>query len=178
MKDRILTISRSIDWLNESIGKSISWLTLFMVLVMFSIVILRYILNEGSIALQESVSYMHAVVFMLGAAYTLKNDSHVRVDIFYSKMSDRTKAVVNFMGNLLLLLPVCIFIVWSSWDYVMESWRLKESSREAGGLPWIYLLKTSILIMALLLILQAIADMIRNFFNIINPTITTNSDIA
>ena len=140
-----------------------------MVLVMFSVVILRYIFNEGSIALQESVTYMHAVVFMLGAAYTLKNDGHVRVDIFYSKMSDRNKAIVNFSGNLLLLLPVCIFIVWSSWDYVTESWRLKESSREAGGLPWIYLLKTSILIMAFLLILQALAGMMRNITHIINP---------
>ena len=159
-----------IDSINEHIGKTISWLTLFMVLVMFGIVVMRYVFNEGSIAVQESVMYMHALVFMLGAAFTLKRDGHVRVDIFYNRMSNRGKSLVNLLGNLLLLLPVCIFIFWSSWDYVIEAWRIKESSREAGGLPWIYLLKTSILIMATLLILQAFANMLRDISSIINKT--------
>ena len=165
---KIINTAHFIDSINEHIGKAISWLTLIMVLVMFGIVVMRYVFNEGSIAVQESVMYMHALVFMLGAAFTLKRDGHVRVDIFYNKMSKRSKSLVNLIGNLLLLLPVCIFIFWSSWDYVTEAWRIKESSREAGGLPWIYLLKTSILIMAALLILQAIANMLRDASNIIS----------
>ena len=167
-------ISNIIDFINEQTGRAISWFTLIMVLVMFSIVVMRYLFNEGSIAAQESVMYMHALVFMLGAAFTLKRDGHVRVDIFYSKMSNRGKSIVNFLGNLFLLIPVCTFIFWSSWDYVMEAWRIKESSREAGGLPWTYLLKISILIMAALLIMQAIADMLRNLLNIFsNPSTET-----
>jgi len=156
-----------IDSINEYIGKAVSWLTLLMVLIMFAIVLMRYAFNEGSIAIQESVMYMHAMVFMLGAAFTLKRDGHVRVDIFYNKMSERKRSIVNFLGNLFLLLPVCIFIFWSSWDYVLEAWRIKETSREAGGLPWTYILKTSILCMATLLILQAFADTLRNLLGII-----------
>jgi len=166
MTKSLLFFANSIDHMNDAIGKTVAWLTLFMVLVMFGIVVMRYLFNEGSIAIQESVMYMHALVFMLGAAYTLKHDGHVRVDIFYNKMSLRHKSIVNFLGHTLLLLPVCIFILWSSWEYVTESWRIKETSREAGGLPWTYLLKTSILIMAVLLILQSLAEMSRNLLNI------------
>jgi len=168
---RILTnTSNFIDLINEHIGKAVSWLTLFMVIIMFGIVLMRYALNEGSIAIQESVMYMHAIVFMLGAAFTLKRDGHVRVDIFYHKMSTRKRAIVNFLGNLFLLLPVCIFIFWSSWEYVLEAWRIGETSREAGGLPWTYILKSTILFMAILLILQAIADMLRNLLEIMSKT--------
>jgi len=176
MTKTIINLSNIIDSINEHIGKAVSWLTLFMVLIMFAIVLMRYAFNEGSIAIQESVMYMHAVVFMLGAAFTLKRDGHVRVDIFYNKMSERKKSIVNFLGNLFLLFPVCIFILWSSWDYVLEAWRIKESSREAGGLPWTYILKTSILCMAILLILQALADTLRNVLGIINNPNTKTLD--
>ena len=170
------TISHGISQINEWIGRSIAWLTLFMVLITFLIVVMRYVFNEGSIALQESVIYMHAVVFMLGAAYTMNADGHVRVDIFYSKMSERKKALVNLFGNLVFLIPVCGFILWSSWEYVFDSWELKEGSREAGGLPWVYLLKTTIIAMACLLIIQAIANILSNisqFFSKANKQQTT-----
>jgi len=171
MKKILISTSNFIDQTNEHIGKAVSWLTLFMVLIMFAIVLMRYAFNEGSIAIQESVMYMHAMVFMLGAAFTLKRNGHVRVDIFYNKMSERKKSLVNFLGNLFLLFPVCIFIFWSSWEYVLEAWRIKEASREAGGLPWTYILKTSILCMATLLILQAFADILRNLMGLFdNPT--------
>lgn len=156
------SISHLIDQLNKAIGNTIAWLTLLMVLVTFLIVVLRYVLNIGSIAMQESVLYMHACVFMLGAAITMQKNEHVRVDIFYRDMSIRAKALVNSLGILILLLPVCIFIFWSSWEYVQEAWRLKESSREAGGLPWIYLLKTTLLIMPALLILQSVSELLKN----------------
>ena len=146
-----------IDSLNEWVGRTVSWLTLAMVLVTFAIVVLRYAFNVGWIAMQESVAYMHAIVFMVAAAYTLKHDGHVRVDIIYQRCSTKTKGWIDFFGALLLLMPVTGFILWSGWEYVGNSWAIKESSRNSGGLPGVYLIKTSILIMAGLLILQGLA---------------------
>lgn len=152
----------TINHINEWVGKTISWLTLFMVVTTFIVVVLRYAFDLGWIALQESVSYMHAMVFMLGAAYTLKHNGHVRVDIFYQRCSDKTKAWIDCLGTLLLLMPVSGFIIWSSWEYVSDSWAVQESSRNSGGLPGVYLLKTTILFMAALLILQSIALFLQN----------------
>jgi len=152
------TIERFIDWT----GRSISWLTLGMVLVTFAVVVFRYVFDTGWIALQESVNYMHALVFLVGAAYTLKHNEHVRVDIFYCRLGPRGKAWVDFIGSLLLLLPVTVFIIWTSWAYVLDSWSVHEGSREAGGLPGVFLLKSVILLMAGLLILQALAMLLRS----------------
>ena len=143
-------------------GQLIAWLTLLMVFTTFAIVILRYGFEMGWIAMQESVLYMHALVFLIGIPYTLKYDGHVRVDIFYSKMSPRSKTWVNLLGTLLLLLPVTVFIAWISWDYVAASWQLREESGEAGGLPGVYLLKSTILIMTLLLFIQGISQLLFN----------------
>ena len=151
-------IARRIDSLNEGVGRAISWLTLAMVLVTFTVVVLRYLFNIGWIAMQESVTYMHAVVFMLGAAYTLKHSGHVRVDIIYRARGKRTQAWVDLLGALLLLLPVCLFIAWISWEYIAASWSVRETSQEAGGIPAVFLLKTVIMVMALLLVLQGISQ--------------------
>jgi TRAP-type mannitol/chloroaromatic compound transport system permease small subunit len=133
-----------------------------MVITTFIIVVLRYAFDIGWIAMQESVSYMHAFVFMLGAAYTLKHNGHVRVDIFYQRCSQRTQAWIDCIGTILLLMPVTGFILYSSWEYVADSWAIHESSRNSGGIPAVYLLKTSILLMAGLLILQSIALFLSN----------------
>ena len=151
-----------INQLNEAIGKLVSWLTLFMVITTFIIVVLRYLFDLGWISLQESVSYMHATVFMLGAAYTLKHNKHVRVDIFYQQCSHKTQAWIDCIGTLLLLMPVAIFIFWASWEYVSDSWAIQEGSRNSGGLPGLFLLKTTILLMSGLLILQSIALFLHN----------------
>lgn len=150
-----------IDSLSEWTGRAISWLTLAMALVMFLVVVLRYAFNTGSIALQESVSYLHAAVFLLGAAYTLKQGGHVRVDIFYQRMSARRRALVDTAGGALLLLPTCIFTLVISLPYVANSWRLLEGSREPGGLPAVFLLKTLIPLAMALLALQGVAHMAR-----------------
>ena len=150
-------LCNKIDALNERIGQFIAWFILAMVGVTFLVVVMRYGFNFGRIAIQESITYMHALVFMLAGAYTLKHNEHVRVDIFYQDMSSRNKAKVDFFGTLFLLLPFAIFIVWVSFTYVSNSWKLLEGSREAGGLPLVYLLKTLIPLMAILLILQAIS---------------------
>lgn len=147
--------------INEWFGRAASWLSLFMVLVTFLIVVLRYVFDLGWIWLQESVTFMHAALFLIGAAYTLKHEGHVRVDILYSGFGPRGKAWVDLFGSLLLLLPVCLFIFIISWDYVALSWELHEGSQEAGGLEGVFLLKSLILVMAGLLVLQGMAGAIR-----------------
>ena len=146
-----------IDQLSDWTGRLIAWLTLGMVIVTFTVVVLRYLFDWGSIALQESITYMHAMVFMLGAAYTLRHVGHVRVDIFYRRFGAKGRAWVDLLGVLFLLIPVTLFIAYVSWDYVASSWDLREGSREAGGLPGVYLLKSVIPLMALLLLLQGVA---------------------
>lgn len=164
----ILTrLASLLESLSELTGRGIAWLTLLMVLCQFAIVVLRYAFNIGWIAMQESILFMHALVFMLGAAYTLKQDGHVRVDIFYRKLGKRGKAWIDLLGTLVLLLPVNLFIFWISWDYVASSWALLEGSREAGGLPGVYLLKSSMLLMASLLILQGLAMLAHNLCTIL-----------
>jgi len=157
-----------LETINELTGRFIAWLTLLIVLVTFIVVVLRYLFDIGSIALQESITYMHAFVFMLGAAYTLKHDGHVRVDIFYRKMSAVKKAWVDLLGTLLLLFPVCLFIFISSWDYVTTSWSMFEQSGEAGGLAYVYILKTALLIMPVLLMLQGTAMVLKSLLLIKN----------
>lgn len=150
-------ISLTFDQINEWIGRLIAWLTLGMVCITFLVVMLRYLFGIGSIALQESITTMHALVFMLGASYTLRHDGHVRVDIFYRRLSARGRAWVDLLGVLTLLLPVTLFITWVSWEYVAASWSQREGSGEVGGLPGVYLLKSVIPLMAMLLLLQGIS---------------------
>ena len=159
-------IASHIDKLNQYCGRVVSWLTLTMVITTFLVVVMRYLFNIGSIALQESITWMHALVFMVGVSYTLKREGHVRVDIFYQKMSPRLRAWVNLSGTLFFLLPLFGFILWACWDYVLFSWSLNESSQEAGGLPYLFLLKTLLLIMPVLMILQGISMLIHNLYQI------------
>jgi TRAP-type mannitol/chloroaromatic compound transport system permease small subunit len=140
----------------------VSWFTLFMVLLTFLIVVLRYGFNLGWIAMQESVMYLHGMVFLLGAAHTLRVNGHVRVDIFYRRFSPKNQAKVDLFGSLLLLMPVNIFIFMVSFDYVMRAWRVMETSQEAGGIPGVFLLKSLILLFSLTMLLQGVAEVCRN----------------
>ncbi len=148
---------RILNRFSDLTGRLLSWLVLLMVLVTFAVVVLRYFFDLGWIALQEVSVYLHATVFMLGAAYTLAADQHVRVDIFYRRLSHRQQRWVDIIGVVLLLWPTCLFIIWSSFDYVQAAWQMREGSQEAGGLPWLYLLKTLIPLSMVLIILQSIA---------------------
>jgi TRAP-type mannitol/chloroaromatic compound transport system permease small subunit len=145
--------------INLCIGHSIAWFTFFIVIITSVVVVERYWFATGSIRLQESISFMRAAVFMLAAAYTLASGDHVRVDIFYSQMSTRNKAWVDLLGTAFLLLPFCIFLIWTSWDYVGTSWVIQESSSETGGLPYPFptIMKSFIPIAGMLLILQGLA---------------------
>ena len=162
MYRRLQLAANTLDNFAEKTGRLIAWLTVAIVLVTFTVVVLRYLFNTGSIALQESITYLHATLFMLGAAWTLKQDGHVRVDIFYSKQTPRTRAWTDLLGTLLLLFPVCGFILFSSLDYVAASWSVQEGSQEAGGLDAVFLLKTAIPVMAVLLMLQGCAIILKN----------------
>ncbi len=119
-------------------GKSVAWLTVVMVLLTFAVVVLRYGFNLGWIWLQESLTYLHVAVFTIVAAWALQQDGHVRVDIFYAKMSEQKRALVDLSGTLLFLVPFCIFMLVIAWPYVANSWKLLETSREAGGLPLVF----------------------------------------
>ena len=143
------------------VGKTLSWFTLVMVLLTFSVVVLRYGFNLGWIWLQETVTYLHATVFMLTAAWALQTDDHVRVDIFYRSRTPRQQAVVNLLGIVLFLAPFCIFLLVQAWPYVEVAWRVREGSREAGGLPFVYLLKTLIVVLPVLLLIQGYNSALR-----------------
>lgn len=143
--------------LQNAIGKLVAWGTLSLVVITALVVILRYGFETGSIALQESIMYNHAILFMLGIAYTYLHDEHVRVDVFYSNFSARKQHWIDLLGSVFFTIPITVYIFWASADYIAASWAINEGSAEAGGLGYVYLLKTLIVIMASLLLLQALA---------------------
>ena len=160
---------RGIDTLTELTGRLLAWLSLLMMLVLCLVVALRYGFEIGSVRLQELVTYLHASIFMLGGAYTLKIGGHVRVDIFYRRFSMRTQAWINSLGSIVFLLPLCTYILVISYEFVQQSWHIREISTEPGGIPGVFLLKSLIPAMAITLALQAIAEVLRNTLILINP---------
>lgn len=158
-------ISNALDRVSDHIGRSTAWLTLLMVFVTFAIVVLRYAFDLSFVWIQESLTWMHAVVFMLGTAYTLQQEEHVRVDIFYRKMSVRSRALVDVLGVLMFVFPLCGFCIYQSFDYVATSWDLHEISRDTGGLPYpaIPLLKSMLLLMPVTVALQGLSLLLRSW---------------
>jgi len=152
---------RIIDRVSDVTGNAIAWLTVAMMVLTCATVTARYVLNLGSVALQESVMYLHGIVFMLAIGYTLRHDGHVRVDVLSNRFSRRTRAIIELAGTTVFLVPIAVFVFWSSLGYVSFSWSLHEGSAQPGGLPGVYLLKTLIPVMALLLLLQGIAEGLR-----------------
>jgi len=155
---RLKRIANAIDVTNDWIGRGLAWLTLGMVLVTFVVVLMRYVFGLGSTILQESVVYMHAIVFMAVAGYALVHNGHVRCDIFYGAASPRAKAIIDIIGTFLFLIPMCILIVWVTWPYAKASWAVLEGSPEGRmGIPAVFLLKSLILVFAGLLALQSVS---------------------
>lgn len=154
-------IATGIDTINDWIGNKIIWLTLIMALVMFVNVVLRYVFDSGWIWLQESVTYMHGVLFMVAGGFSLLHNQHVRIDIFYDRVSARKKAIIDLLGTLFLLFPTCVIIFYYAFPYVQDSWAVLEDSMEAGGLPGVYLLKTIILVFPVLVGLQGLSKALR-----------------
>tara|TARA_R110000772_G_scaffold173094_3_gene285040 strand:- start:553 stop:1086 length:534 start_codon:yes stop_codon:yes gene_type:complete len=159
---RLTALAQLLDRFSATIGKYISWLALAMVLIQFLLVLARYVFGIGFIALQESVIYSFALLFMVGAADTLRRDGHVRIDILYEKLGEKGRAAINFLGSLFLLIPVCLVILILSWPYVSGSWQIMEGSREGTGLPFLFLLKSLLLVFPITMILQGIATILRS----------------
>lgn len=159
----------AVDRASRAIGRAASWCTLALVLVVFLAVLLRYAFGRGSIALQEAGLWLHSVVFLLGAVWALEADQHVRVDLLHQRWSPRGRALADLVGTLLFLLPFCVFLVWVSLDYVAAAWAVREGSREPGGLPGVFLLKTLIPICGALLALQGLALAARRIAALRNP---------
>ena len=155
-----IPLTGTIDRMMIRLERITAWCVPVMALLVFCIVLLRYGFNTGAIAAQESVQYLHATVFMLGAAIALAADQHVRVDIFYRHFTPRQRAWVNTMGHIIFTLPLCALIGWGSFDYVLDSWSAQEVSPEPGGLPFVFILKTLIPAMALLLGIQAVSHVL------------------
>ena len=152
-----------INSINRYIGEIISWFTLLMVLITVLVVVLRYGFNIGFIWMQESVRFMYAAVFLLCGGYTLLKDKHVRVDVLYFNLSQKNKAIIDLLGSIFLLLPVCFVIFYYSWSYVINSWEQMEGSIEERGLHLVFLMKTFIWAFAILVSLQSISIIINSF---------------
>lgn len=164
-------LSAALRRISELTGRAISWVTIPLVVLTFVIVVLRYAFDLGWIWMQESIVWMHAGIFMLAAAYTLEHDAHVRVDIFYRTFDARRRAIVDIAGTVFLMLPMLIFLIVSSLDYVATSWSIHEGSREAGGLPYpvVPLMKSVIPLTSLLLIVQGVAQLLGDIGRLTQP---------
>ncbi|HET9176635.1 MAG TPA: TRAP transporter small permease subunit [Pseudolabrys sp.] len=154
-------LANRIDRLTSGIGRAVAWLVLLVVLLQFALVVARYLFGLGSIWLTETVIYAHAGLFMLAAAWTLLAGGHVRVDVFYAEASERTRAMIDLIGALVLLLPFMLVLFWLSVPYAARSWAIFEHSQEASGLPIVFILKTLIPLFALLMGLQGVSQAIR-----------------
>lgn len=155
-------LSRLIDGFSLVTGKAIAWLAITMVLVQFGVVIMRYVYGLSFIWMQESITYMHALLFMVGAGYTLLMDGHVRVDVFYREAGRRKQARTDLLGAIFFLIPFSILIIEVSWGYVVNSWAVHEGSKETSGIQAVFLLKSVIPLFAVLLILQALSIIARS----------------
>lgn len=153
---------RAVDGVNEWVGRFVAWLTLATVLVCAAVVLFRYAFSVGFVWLQELYVWCYALVFMLGAGYTLRHGGHVRVDIFYANLSPRGKALVELFGTLVFLLPWLAVVAFVSWPYIGASWRILEPSAQTGGMPGLFVLKSALMVFCLLLGLQGLAIVARS----------------
>lgn len=150
-----------IDTLNRRVAFAVRWLALAMVLVQFGIVAGRYVFGVNSIAVQESVLYMHATLFMLAAGYTLAVDGHVRVDVFYAGLGPAGRRRVDIFGHLFFLLPSMAVLLYWSWPSVRNAWAILEGPISVGGIEAVFLLKSLIPAFCVLLMLQSVSCLIR-----------------
>lgn len=159
-KLQLLRVSETIDRVNGRIGRVVAWAALAMVLIQLAVIVSRP-LGFASLWLRESLSYFNVALVLFAAAWTLRNDGHVRVDILYADAAPRTQAMIDLIGAAALLIPFMLAILWFSAPYVVRSWAIHEGSREAGGLQYVFLLKTAILLFALQMLLQGLSQAIR-----------------
>lgn len=164
---------RTIDALTERTGQAVSWLALLLVLVVVYDVFTRYVMSSSSVAVQELEWHIFSLLFLLSASYTLKHNKHVRVDIFYVRLTEKQRALVNIIGGLLFLIPFTVLVVFASWPFVSNSFSILESSPDPGGLPYRFFLKGAIPLGFLLLFLQGTAEILRSVLVIAETPDTT-----
>lgn len=164
MKDTLLKIANFISRMNETIGKTISWLTLVLVLLVCFDVIRRFLFNQTEAWIMEMEWHLFALIFLLGAGYTLKNEKHVRVDLFYHDFEGKDKALVNLIGTLVFLMPMCLVLIYVGFYYAYESYSIGEGSPDPGGLPYRYLIKSMIPVGMIFLVLQGVSLAIQSYF--------------
>ncbi|MBT6725807.1 MAG: TRAP transporter small permease subunit [Deltaproteobacteria bacterium] len=158
----LIKISNTIDQINEFAGKVVSWLLILMIINVFIVVVLRYVFSYGAVWMQETYIWMHSIIFLVGAGYTLAYDAHVRIDLIYGKAGDQYRSVVNLICTLIFALPVLYYLFLSSLPFVERSWSIYEKSAETGGLHGVFLFKSVILLFCILFGLQFIALMIKS----------------
>lgn len=170
--DRIAT---HIDTFSDWIGRTVAWLVVAMVLLICYDVAMRYLFKSGSVALQELEWHLFSVIFLFGAAYTLRHDEHVRVDVLYQAkwMTPKRKAWVNLLGCLFFLIPFCVVMIYSAWPFVAQSYQWGEASPDPGGLPYRWLLKAAIPLGFLLLTLQGVAMALHSVRTIVGARLRT-----
>lgn len=154
----------AVEALNEGFGRCTALLVLLLVALVCYDVAMRYLFQAGSVALQELEWHFFALIFLLGAGYTLKYDDHVRVDIFYQAMwmTPQRKAWVNLLGCVFMLFPFCILVIISSWPFVADAYAWNEGSPDPGGLPYRWVLKAAIPLGFLLVMLQGLVLALRS----------------
>lgn len=167
--DKLRCLADLVDRFQERFGRAVSWLLLAVVLSGFAAAVLRHVFGIGAIWLQEAQLWLHGSLFLLAAGWTLRHDGHVRVDVWYRSAPSRSRALVDLLGSVLLLLPLSLTLLWYALPYVTESWRRLEGSREAGGLPGVFLLKSVVPIFCVLLALQGLALAVRSALRLRSP---------
>lgn len=170
-------IVRIIDGLSDKIGYLVGWLTTIMVLVVFYDTFMRYVFQKGTVALQELEWHLFAIIFLIGAAYTLKEGGHVRVDIIYLKLSKKAKAWIDLLGTFVFLIPFSIMVILSTKGFVVNSWDVREVSPDPGGLPARYILKAMIPLGFSLLIVQGFSEACKSFMIIMGYNLKATSKI-
>ena len=155
-------IADRLDAINRAVGAVVRWAALLMALLQFGIVLLRYVFGVSSIALNESILYLHGGLFMLGAGYTLLVGGHVRVDVFYARAGPRARRAIDIFGHLFLLMPSMAVLLYWSWPTVRNSWAILEGPISVGGIPASFLLKSLIPAFCILLLIQSAACLLRD----------------
>jgi TRAP-type mannitol/chloroaromatic compound transport system permease small subunit len=158
---RLARFADAVEAAIDALGRGVAWLMPAIVLLVFGLVVGRYLFAAGSVALGELVLWLHAAAFLVGAAFALRRDAHVRVDVLRPRLGPRGRAAVELVGTLAGLLPFALFLIWISVPYVAAAWRIDEGSREPGGLPNVWLLKGLIPLAGLLLAIAGLAVIAR-----------------
>ncbi len=163
----LTTLARGIDTINEWVGRGVAWVSLGLVLVVFGDVVMRYLFNISFVFTQELEWHLFAFVFLIGAGYTLLKDGHVRVDIIYQRLSGKGRAWINLVGVLIFLIPGCLLVILTSWNFAQNSYAMMEGSPDPGGIPYRYVVKGLIPVGFGLLLLQGLSLGIHSLLQIL-----------